>query len=138
MKKLLSWKILLVFVFVVLVGSVAGEHIAVAADDVTLTGTVSCSWCRGVHLRKAQTSMSCTNLCAARGASYSLIVGNHSYDLCGAVRTNSWTISVAEAQHELSEIRTLASLAGGRVRVTGYRAGSRINVASVGPEPKRD
>src|ERR1035437_1741819 len=54
-----------------------------ATTDVTLTGTVSCSRCRGLHSRKGTNRLSCTMLCVSQDSHYVLLVGDKVYALEG-------------------------------------------------------
>jgi hypothetical protein len=88
-------------------------HSAIAAA--TLTGTVSCSRCHGLHARKGTNRLSCTMLCVSQDAHYVLLVGDKSYDLVG-------------------DRNAIQNFGGGDATVTGRLTGDTIEVATIGHE----
>jgi hypothetical protein len=48
----------------------------VTASQATLTGTVSCAQCHGMHSGKGNTQLSCTILCVGQSSHYILIIGD--------------------------------------------------------------
>jgi hypothetical protein len=86
-------------------------HSAIAAA--TLSGTVSCSRCHGLHARKGTNRLSCTMLCVSQDAHYVLLVGDKTYALEG-------------------DRNTIQNFGGGDATVTGRLAGDTIEVATIG------
>jgi hypothetical protein len=86
----------------------------VTASQATLTGTVSCAQCHGIHSRKGNTQLSCTILCVGQSSHYILIIGDKAYSLLG---------DKGQLQH----------FAGGPAIVTGHMDGDKIEVSSIGP-----
>jgi hypothetical protein len=85
-----------------------------AANEVTLTGTVSDAMCGANH--HGREAVECTRACAAESGAYVLIVGTRIYTL----------VAEDDAREQLYE------LAGKRVVVTGDRvAGDVITVKTV-------
>jgi hypothetical protein len=88
-------------------------HSAIATT--TMTGTVSCSRCHGLHARKGTNRLSCTMLCVSQDAHYVLLVGDKSYDLVG-------------------DRNAIQNFGGGDATVTGRLNGDAIEVATIGHE----
>jgi hypothetical protein len=86
-----------------------------ATAGVTLTGTISCSRCRGLHSRKGTNRLSCTMLCVSQDSHYVLLTGDKTYTLEG----NKGTIQ---------------NFGGGNATVTGHRTGDTLEVTAIGPE----
>lgn len=99
---------------VVVVGLFAVGVSGLAADEMTLTGTVGDAMCGVTHAM--DDAEACTKGCVARGSAYALIVDDKAYTL--------ETVS-----DEISE--ELDSLAGKAATVTGDVSGDTIAVASV-------
>ena len=84
-----------------------------SGGEKTLTGTVSDSFCKGRHNRKAQTQFSCTLKCThEEGADYVLVTDEAVY--------------VLEGQRP-----ELDRFAGGHATVTGQVSNNRVTVDSV-------
>jgi hypothetical protein len=86
-----------------------------ATTDVTLTGTVSCSRCRGLHSRKGTNRLSCTMLCVSQDSHYVLLVGDKVYALEG-------------------DKNKIQNFGGGNATVTGRVHGDTLEVTTIGHE----
>ena len=84
-----------------------------ASTDTTLTGTVSCSSCRGIHMRPRTPGLTCTVFCVSHGARYTFIVGEKTYLLVGAQNL-------------------LEKVAGGNATLNGHIDGDTFDLASIG------
>ncbi len=85
-------------------------HSAIATA--TLTGTVSCSRCHGLHARKGTNRLSCTMLCVSQDAHYVLLVGDKTYAVEG-------------------DRNAIQNFGGGDATVTGRLNGDTIEVATI-------
>jgi hypothetical protein len=117
------------------------------ADDVTLSGTVSCSWCRGMHAHRGETRLSCTRLCVSQGASYILVVKDKIYELDANGRGYNLVKDEVERQAKTDPLligfdptsflapapgnKRLEKFAGGAATVTGQLSGATIRVSSI-------
>jgi hypothetical protein len=115
MNKSVSFRIVLVAVVLALCLplTIQPAHSAIAAT--TLTGTVSCSRCHGLHARKGTNRLSCTMLCVSQDAHYVLLVGDKTYALEG-------------------DRNAIQNFGGGDATVTGRLTGDTIEVARIGRE----
>lgn len=104
--------------------SIAAVHSSAQSNtrQVSLTGTVSCSFCSGKHSRpklKIYTYLSCSDYCLRNmGSNYVLVVGNDAYTLDGD-------------RHQLEKF------AGGSATVTGNLDGATLKVTEIQPASKK-
>ena len=85
-----------------------------ASADSTLTGTVSCSACRGMHMRPRTPGLACTVFCVSHGAHYTFIVGGKTYLLEGSQNL-------------------LEKVAGGKATLNGHIEGDTFELTSIVP-----
>jgi hypothetical protein len=86
-----------------------------ATAGVTLTGTVSCSRCHGLHSRKGTNHLSCTVLCVSQDSHYVLLAGDKTYALEG-------------------NKNTIQNFGGGNATITGRLSGDTLEVTAIGHE----
>lgn len=85
-----------------------------ASSETTLTGTVSCSTCSGIHMRPRNPGLTCTVWCISQGAKYTFIVGDKRFMLVGSRNL-------------------LEKVAGGKATLNGHIEGDTFELASIEP-----
>lgn len=91
-----------------------GGAFAVAAQQQTLTGTITDSMCGTAHMAKDKSPAECTRMCVKDGMKYALAADKKLYSLEG---------------HEAE----LSKLAGQKVTVKGTLKGDTLSVQEVAP-----
>ncbi len=86
--------------------------VAAAANQQTLTGSVTDSMCGKKHMMKNETAAQCTRECAKAGSEYALVVGDKVYTLKG-------------------DKTQIDRFAGSQATVTGEVAGETITATSI-------
>ncbi len=104
------------FVAAILVVSLFSVYGSAAADQQTLTGTVSDSMCGQQHMEAD--AAKCTRACVGHGAKYTLVVGDKLYSL----NTTDKAL-----------LNKLDQQAGSKATVTGAVNGIAVDVSSVTP-----